>query len=39
MLDRIAGMDANAGAKIAIMWFAGKTIDMVKDRQDLLKTW
>ena len=39
MLDGIAGMDANAGAKSAIMWFAGKTIDMVEDRQDLLKTW
>ena len=39
MLDGIAGMDANAGAFGAIMWFAGETIDMVENRQDLLKTW
>ena len=39
MLDSVAGMDANASAFGAIMWFAGKTIDMVEDRQDLLKTW
>lgn len=39
MFDGITGMDANAGAFGAIMWFAGETIDMVEDRQDLLKTW
>lgn len=39
MFDGITGMDANAGAFGAIMWFAGETIDMVENRQDLLKTW
>jgi hypothetical protein len=34
MLDGITGMDANAGAFGAIMWFARKTIDMVEDRQE-----
>ena len=39
MLDGVAGMDANTCAFGAIMWFAGETIDMVENRQDLLKTW
>ena len=39
MFDGITGMDANASALGAIMWFAGETIDMVENRQDLLKTW
>ena len=39
MFDGITGMDANAGAFGAIMRFASETIDMVENRQDLLKTW
>ena len=39
MLDGVAGMDANTGTFSTIMRFAGETIDMVENRQDLLKTW